>query len=51
MEYLSAIVFVILIAGTLVVTAVAAKRVKTDKDFYAAGGSVPGWMRQKSVQQ
>ena len=49
MEYLSGIVFVVLIAGTLVVTAMAAKRVKTDKDFYAAGGSVPGWQNGLAI--
>lgn len=49
MEYLSAIVFVVLIAGTLIVTALAARRVKTDKDFYAAGGDVPGWQNGLAI--
>lgn len=49
MEYLSAIVFLVLIAGTLIITAHAARKVKTDKDFYAAGGSVPGWQNGLAI--
>ena len=39
MHILSVIVFLVLIALTLIVTARAAKKVRTDKDFYAAGGA------------
>ncbi len=48
MHILSIIVFLVLIALTLVITARAAKKVKTDKDFYAAGGEIPGWRPGKS---
>lgn len=49
MEYLSAVVFLVLISATLVLTGMAARRVRTDKDFYAAGGSVPGWQNGLAI--
>lgn len=49
MHILSIIVFLVLIALTLVITARAAKKVKTDKDFYAAGGEIPGWQNGLAI--
>jgi cation/acetate symporter len=49
MHILSIIVFLVLIALTLVITARAAKKVKTDKDFYAAGGEIPGWQNENGL--
>ena len=49
MHILSVIVFLVLIALTLIVTARAAKKVRTDKDFYAAGGDIPGWQNGLAI--
>lgn len=49
MEYLSIIVFLSLISLTLLITIRAAKKVKTDKDFYAAGGQIPGWQNGLAI--
>ena len=49
MEYLAIIVFLVMISGTLILTAWTAHRVHTDKDFYAAGGSVPGWQNGLAI--
>ena len=49
MHYLSIIVFLVLITGTLIITAHAAHNIKNDKDFYAAGGSVPGWQNGLAI--
>lgn len=49
MHYLSVLVFLVLISGTLILTALAARRVKTDRDFYAAGGQIPGWQNGLAI--
>ena len=44
MHYLSVLVFLVLISVTLILTALASRRVKTDRDFYAARGiGYLGW--------
>ena len=49
MQLLPIIIFVILISFTLFLTARAAKQVKTDKDFYAAGGAIPSWQNGLAI--
>ncbi|MDR0514749.1 MAG: cation acetate symporter [Coriobacteriaceae bacterium] len=46
---LSIAIFLVLIAVTLVITSVTARRVKTDKDFYAAGRQIKGWQNGLAI--
>lgn len=49
MNWLAIGLFFFLIIGTLILTAFAARKVKGDKDFYAAGGNIPGWQNGLAI--
>lgn len=46
---LSIVVFLILISATLVITWWASQKVKTDKDYYAAGRQIKGWQNGLAI--
>jgi cation/acetate symporter len=49
MSSLPILVFLLLVAGTLVITYWSAKRVKTENDFYAAGRRIKGWQNGLAI--
>jgi cation/acetate symporter len=46
---LSIVVFLVLIAITLVITAITSRRVKTDTDYYAAGRQIKPWQNGLAI--